>query len=130
MKKVGKRCNRILKDYVVQSASHIGLHGPEDLMLDYKRRSTQGQHADFGMGRRFLRMPMGLMRTSQTYLPESLRSKKSSLKGRGEYYLMSWPKLREKWKNTKALEIAFAKDMPLGQWRNMIKELYGIELTL
>jgi len=130
MKKVGKRCNRILKDYVVQSASHIGLHGPEDLMLDYNRRNAQGQHADFGMGRRFLRMAMGLMRTSQTYLPESLRGKKSSMKGRGRYYLMSWPKLREKWRNTNALEIAFAKDMPLGQWRNMIQELYGIELTL
>ena len=43
---------------------------------------------------------------------------------------MNWPKLREKWRNTNALEIAFAKDMPLGQWRNMIEELYGVELTL
>jgi len=47
--KVEKRCNRILKDYIVQSASHIGLHGPEDLMSDYKRRDAQGQHADFGI---------------------------------------------------------------------------------
>jgi len=129
-KKVGKRCNRILKDYVVQSASHIGLHGPEDLMLDYKRRDTQGQHADFGMGRRYLRMAMGLMRTSQTYLPKSLRGKKSSMKGRGQYYLMTWPKLRVKWRDVNALDIAFDNDMPLGQWRNMIQELYGIELKL
>ena len=129
-KKVGKRCNRILKDYVVQSASHIGLHGPEDLMSDYKRRDTQGQHADFGMSRRYLRMAMGLMRTSQTYLPKSLRGKKSSMKGRGQYYLMTWPKLRGKWRDANALDIAFAKDMPLGQWRNMIQELYGIELKL
>jgi hypothetical protein len=129
-KKVGKRCNRILKDYVVQSASHMGLHGPEDLMLDYKRRDAQGQHADFGMGRRFLRMAMGLMRTSQTYLPESLRGKKSGMKGRGQYYLMTWPKLRGKWRDVNALDIAFDKDMPLGQWRNMIQELYGIELKL
>jgi len=129
-KKVGKRCNRILKDYVVQSASHIGLHGPEDLMLDYKRRDTQGQHADFGMARRYLRMAMGLMRTSQTYLPKDLRGKKSSMKGRGQYYLMTWPKLREKWRNMNALDIAFDKDMPLGQWRDMIQELYEIELKL
>jgi len=129
-KKVGKRCNRILKDYLVQSASHIGLHGPEELMSDYKRRDTQGQHADFGMGRRYLRMAIGLMRASQTYLPKSLRGKKSSIKGRGQYYLMTWPKLREKWRTVNALDIAFDKDMPLGQWRNIVQELYGIELKL
>jgi transposase len=41
---VAKRCNRILKDYVVKSALHIGLHGPEDLMADYKRRDTSGHN--------------------------------------------------------------------------------------
>ncbi len=88
-KKVGKRCNRILKDYVVQSASHIGLHGPEDLMADYKRRDAQGQHADFGIGRRYLRMAMCLMKTYQTYLPKRLRNTKTNMKERGEYYLTS-----------------------------------------
>ncbi|MCP4360991.1 MAG: IS110 family transposase, partial [Chloroflexi bacterium] len=53
---VAKRCNRILKDYVVKSAYHLGLHGPPDLIADYKRRDVSGQHADFGMGRRYLRM--------------------------------------------------------------------------
>ena len=129
-KKVGKRCNRILKDFVVQSASHIGLHGPEDLMSDYKRRDAQGQHADFGIARRYLRMAMCLMRTYQTYLPKRLRDPKISMKERAEYYLITWPKLHEKWKKASALDIAFADDMPLGQWRNMIQELYGIELKL
>ena len=41
--KVAKRCNRILKDYVVKSALHLGLHGPQDLMADYKRRDASGQ---------------------------------------------------------------------------------------
>ena len=68
VKKVAKRCNRILKDYVVRSGSHIGINGPAELKLDYKRRGAQGQHADFGMSRRYLRMAMCLMRTSQTYL--------------------------------------------------------------
>ena len=130
IKKVGKRCNHILKDYVVQSASHMGLHGPEDLMLDYKRRDAQGQHADFGMARRFLRMAMGLMRTYQTYLPKRLRSTKINMKERAAYYLIAWPKLREKWHKANSLDIAFDKDMPLGQWRKVIQELYGIELKL
>ena len=130
IKKVGKRCNHILKDYVVQSASHMGLHGPEDLMSDYKRRDAQGQHADFGMARRYLRMALGMMRTYQTYLPKRLRSTKINMKERATYYLTAWPKLREKWHKASSLDIAFAKDMPLGQWRGVIQELYGIELKL
>ena len=66
--RVGKRCNRILKNYVVQSGLHMGIHGPDELIADYKRREAREQHADFGMARRFLRMAMCLMRTHQSYL--------------------------------------------------------------
>ena len=129
--KVLKRCNRILKDYAVQSANHLGLHGPEDLMLDYKRREAAGQHADFGIGRRYLRTAMCLMRTSQIYLPQSLRNNaKTTPEERAGYYLMIWPALREKWKKAGALEAAFENNRPLGRWRNMVQELYEIKLKL
>ena len=129
--KVAKRCNRILKDYVVQSANHLGLHGPEDLMLDYKRREAADQHADFGIGRRYLRTAMCLMRTSQIYLPQSLRNNaKTTPEERAGYYLMIWPALREKWKKASALEAAFENNRPLGRWRNMVQELYEIKLKL
>ena len=108
----------------------MGLHGPEDLKSDYNRRDAQGQHADFGMSRRYLRMAICLMRTYQTYLPKSLRNKKSKMKERASYFLKTWPRLHEKWRSTGALDTAFAKDMPLGQWRNMIQELYEIDLKL
>ena len=127
---VARRCNRILKDYVVKSALHLGLHGPEDLMKDYKRRDASGQHADFGIGRRYLRMAMSLMRTSQIYIPSRLRKTESTLEERAGYYLMSWPYLREKWKKYGALEAAFAKDRPLGLWRQIVQELYDIKLKL
>ena len=127
---VKKRSNRILKDYLVQSASHMGLHGPEDLMADYKRRDAAGQHADFGMARRYLRMAMCLMRTSQVYLPPNLRKKGTDPKERANYYSMMWPTLRDKWQKAGALEAAFADDHPLGRWRNMIEDLYEIKLTL
>ena len=127
---VARRCNRILKDYVVKSALHLGLHGPEDLMKDYKRRDASGQHADFGIGRRYLRMAMSLMRTSQIYIPSRLRKTESTLEERAGYYLMSWPYLREKWKKYGALEAAFAKDRPLGLWRRIVQELYDIKLKL
>ena len=128
--KVAKRCNRILKDNVVQSAHHMGLHGPKDLKADYKRREAEGQHADFGIGRRYLRIAMCLMRTSQVYMPQRLRNKKTKPEERAGYYLITWPRLREKWNKVGALEIAFEKDRPLGQWRNMVKDLYDIKLKL
>ncbi len=127
---VAKRCNRILKDYVVKSAYHLGLHGPLDLMVDYKRRDASGQHADFGMGRRYLRMAMCLMQTSQVYLPPDLRKSDYTPKDKAGYYLMNWPYLREKWKRVGTLEEAFANNRPLGLWRLIVKELYGIKLKL
>jgi transposase len=128
--KVSKRCNRILKNYVVQAASHLGLHGPPELMADYKRRQAAGQHADFGMARRFLRMAMCMMRTSQIYLPSQLRKPETKLQERADYYLVNWHKMHEKWKRSGALQFAFNKKMPLGQWRNIVEQLYKIRLAL
>ena len=127
---VAKRCNRILKDYVVKSAYHLGLHGPRDLMADYKRRDATGQHADFGLGRRYLRMAMNLMRTSQIYLPPNLREGEYALEERASYYLKNWPYLRDKWKKVGAHEAAFASNRPLGLWRRIVQEFYDIKLKL
>ena len=127
---VAKRCNRILKNYVVSSAVHLGFHGPPELMTDHKRRDAAGQHADFGIARRYLRMAMCLMRASRVYLPRPLRSTKARPQERASYYLTMWPAVREKWKKLDALKAAFEKDRPLGQWRDMVQKFYGIKLTL
>ncbi len=127
---VARRCNRILKDYLVQSASHIGLHGVADLMEDHRRRDAAGQHADYGIARRYLRLGMRLMRGSCVYLPPALRQPDVTESERVEYYQSFWPYLVDKWKKYGAHEIAFAPENPLGQWRAMIQELYGLELKL
>jgi len=126
---VAKRCNRVLKDYLVQSASHIGLHGAADLMADHKRRDAAGQHANFGIARRYLRTAMYLMRNWQIYLPENLQ-KHSSMDERREYYQMIWPYLLNKWKKYDAHEAAFASENPLGQWRDMVQNVYKITLKI
>jgi len=128
--KVAKRSNRILKDYIVQSASHIGLHGPEELMADYKRRDAAGQHADFGIARRYLRMGICLMKTSQVYLPDRFRKNDAEPAERAGYYLMNWPSLRDKWRKAGAIKAAFEQTSPLGQWRNMVQRIYDIKLIL
>lgn len=128
--RVSKRSNHFLKDYIVQSAFHIGRYGPEDLLMDYKRRQTAGQHADFGMARRYIRIALCLMRTSQIYLPPHLRKENTDPRKRADYYLSLWPYLRDKWKKVGVLEAAFAKDRPLGQWRHMVQQIYAIKLKL
>ena len=128
--RVGKRANRILKDYLVQSGTLIGRQGPPELMADHHRRQSSGQHADFGLARRYLRLGMCLMRTGQIYLPPELRSEEATPEERGAYYLKLWPNLEAKWRRVKADHIAFDPKNPLGQWRNMVEELYGIKLTL
>ena len=126
---VAKRCNRILKDYLVQSASHLGLHGVDDLMADHKRREANGQHANFGIARRYLRMILHMMRFSHIYLPAHLRTGRT-FEARGEYYQMTWPYLLDKWKRYGAHEIAFAPENPLGQWRDMVQGIYNITLKM
>ena len=127
---VSKRSNHVLKDYVVQAAFHIGRFGPKDLLDDYKRRQANGQHADFGMARRFLRTALSLMRTAQIYLPAHLRNVNTKPHERAGYYLSVWPYLRDKWNKIGALKMAFEKNRPLGQWRHIIQELYDIKLKL
>ena len=82
------------------------------------------------MARRYLRMAMCMMKTSQIYLPERLRKADNQMQERADYYLMTWPYLREKWQKSGALEIAFKADHPLGQWRNIVQHLYEIKLTM
>jgi hypothetical protein len=82
------------------------------------------------MARRFLRMGLCLMRTSQIYLPTHLRNLKTKPQERADYYLALWPYLKDKWNKLGALKAAFAKNRPLGQWRQIIQELYDIKLSL
>ena len=127
--KVSRRCNHILKDYIVQCGNHLGQHGPVDLKEDHRRRGANKQHADFGLARRFLRMGMRLMRNNESYVPPELRSG-ATLEELQNYYRTLWPKLLDKWVKAGAVHTAFSKDNPLGQWRKRIEEIYEIELPL
>jgi transposase len=128
--RVAKRCNRILKDYLVQSADHLGRQGPAEFRLDWARREAAAQHAAYGIARRYLRMAVGLMRTGQVYLPPELRGDNIDPAVRTDYYQQQWPVWRDKWKQGGARDMAFDAAHPLGQWREMIQTLYQIRLPL
>lgn len=126
---VSRRCNHVLKNFIVQCGNHMGQHGSAELMEDHRRRGANGQHADFGMARRFLRISMRLMRDGQAYVPPDLR-KGGDKDELAAYYLKSWERIRRIWQKSGALEVAFNSKNPLGKWRDCIQELYEIKLPL
>ena len=126
---VSRRCNHILKNFIVQCGNHMGQHGPAELKEDHRRRGANGQHADFGMARRFLRIAMRLMLDTQAYVPPALRERADQAE-LAAYYLKSWERLRGIWQKAGALEVAFDSKNPLGKWRDCIQELYEIKLPL
>ena len=107
----------------------MGQHGPDDLKKDYHRRESNNQHADFGMGRRYIRLAMHLMRQGEIYTPCVMRNSETTKEERLAYYLKLWNLLKDKWNRVDSLEIAFRNDNPLGQWRNMVEEFYKVKLT-
>ena len=126
---VAPRCNRILKNNIVQLGNHLGLHGPNELMEDHRRRTANGQHADFGMAQRYLTIGTHLMRHNEAYIPQALRDRADPEELRA-YYLKQWPIWRKKWLVSGALEVAFAPENPLGIWRECIEAIYDIKLPL
>jgi len=130
--RVSRRSNHLLKNYIVQCGNHLGQHGPSDLKEDHRRRGANGQHADFGMARRYLRMGMRLMKNNESYIPPELRSLKddAAVQELRSYYLDFWPKLLDKWVKAGAVHTAFAPENPLGQWRERTEAIYEIELLL
>jgi hypothetical protein len=52
------------------------------------------------------------------------------LEARREYYQVTWPYLLDKWKKYGAHEVAFAPENPLGQWRDMVQDVYNITLRI
>ena len=126
---VSKRCNHRLKDVVLRSSLSISLAGPPELKEDFSRREAGGQNALFGMGRRYLRLAMAIMRNCECYIPADLRETRDRDDLR-IYYLRMWPKLIQTWKGSGALHVAFDPANLLGQWRECIQAMYDIKLPL
>jgi hypothetical protein len=68
-------------------------------------------------------------RTRECAKPKALRDH-SDLEALKAYYLKTWPYLVAKWKKVGALDAAFDKNNPLGQWRECVQSVYHIDLPL
>ena len=69
-----RRCNRILKDYLVQAAIKQQMWGPPEFKAAFKQLKAEGQHAEFIIARRLLRTLRAMHRTQAIYLPPELRT--------------------------------------------------------
>lgn len=125
------RCNHILKDWLVQGSQKIGLCGPHELKAKFAKRNANGQHAAYAGARSLLRISRNLVTNEIPYLSPESRCNNATETERIKGYLSMWTKLIAKWRAIPGWQkILGDENHPIGFWRHVIKELYGIELPL
>ena len=124
-----KRCNRVLKDWVAQSAQKIALYGQPELKDRMARWEANGQHAVFAGARRYLRLLRCIVRNEVPYLAPEGRRPGANPQTQAEACRETWKLLVAKWRKIPGWrEAAFAGDKPIGFWRRVVMDLHKIDL--
>ncbi len=123
-----RRANQDLKNHLYMLVRQIKLNGHPEFKEDYARREEAGQDVRFTMARRMLRIILFMLNNNAFFLPPSLLDNPSPHQLR-DYYQKGWKGILIKWRNAGAIKEAFAPNAPLEQWRVMINELYGLNLS-
>jgi hypothetical protein len=127
---VQQRCNKRLKNVVLQAVEKVRQFGPEDLRRAAQELEAHGSHTEFGLAKRLVRLAKYLLVTGTIYRPKALMSSDAPKADVALYYQQTWEKLLQKWKGKADLKDVFAPERPLGQWRQLAQELYALELRL
>lgn len=127
---VSPRCNRRFKNVMLQAVEKVCQWGPEDLLGAARKLEANHSHVEFGMAKRLLRIGRHLVRSGTIYRPKALMAPETPKEQLTTYYQTQWEKLLEKWRGKADLKDVFAPKHPLGRWRQMVKELYALELRL
>lgn len=128
---VQRRCNRRAKNWVVQAGSMMGRCGPAELKAQHQQLERNGQNADFIMSKRLLRICKDLMRRGTVYRPKTLLDPQTPAAQLRAYYADLWPRVLAKWKHlVEPAEDLLDPSYPLGQWRQMVQQLYALSLPL
>ena len=127
---VQQRCNKRLKNVVLQAVEKVRQLGPEDLRRTAQELEAHGSHTEFGMAKRLVRVAKYLVITGTIYRPKALMGTDTPKETLVLYYQQTWDKLVQKWKGKADLKDVFAPERPLGQWRKMAQELYALQLRL
>lgn len=125
------RCNRILKDWTVQSAQKIHLYGPPELKDRITRWNANGQHGIFAAARHHLRLVSTLVKNEIPYLGPEGRTRHATPAQIEASAHATWSVLQRKWRTVGGgLELILDEAHPLGFWRKLMLELHGIELPI
>jgi transposase len=125
------RCNRILKDWTVQSAQKIHLYGPPELKERITRWNANGQHGIFAGARRYLRLLRTLVLHEIPYLAPQGRGRHASPAELAAAAQATWAVLQRKWRSIPGgLNLIADEAHPLGFWRRVVMETHGIHLPL
>ena len=123
------RCNRILKDWTVQSAQKIHLYGPPELKDRITRWNAEGKHGIFAAARHHLRLVSTLVKNEHPYLAPEGRGRQATLEQVSTAAHAAWRILQSKWRTVGGgLELILDEAHPLGFWRKLMLELHRIDL--
>lgn len=123
-------CNRRLKYYLLQAAERMAQIKGTDAWAVRQKAVQQGQHTLRVLGKHCASVIRSILLNERAYLPQALYDPNSKLEDRGIYYQHYWPKLVQKWAGRAPAQRVFEPASPLGLWRAMAQDAYGISLPL
>jgi hypothetical protein len=124
------RCNKRLKNAVLQTVEKVRPYGSPELLEQFAQLDQRGAHTERLMAKRLIRICKCVVLSGNIYRPKALLDEATPKQALADYYAAAWEKLVPKWKGVADLNVVFASQNPLGQWRDMVRELYGLELRL
>jgi transposase len=123
-----KQCNHFLKAILVSAAVSVAQYGHPEMREAFRTDKALGRDARMRLARQLLRISLYMVDHQTFFLPPSLH-RGGTPEAIRDYYLHMWPKVLIKWRDAGAILEAVADKSPLGVWRHMAEELYGIELS-
>lgn len=126
---VSPRCNRILKDWVVQSAQKIHLYGVPEHKERITRWNAEGRSGLYAGARHYLRLLRSLVKNQVPYLAPVGRTRGAAPEELAAAAQDTWKVMQNKWRTIPGgLDLMLDETHPLGFWRRVVKETHDIQL--
>lgn len=129
--RTSKRCNRIFKDWLVQSSGKVAQYGPDEWKQRHAGWIANNQHAQFAGARRLIRTSRTLLKYQIPWMDSRTRASNATKETKARAAEEIFERLVKKWRVIPDWEeVVFAQDRPLGFWRKVQIELHGADLPL
>ena len=87
---VQQRCNKRLKNVVLQAVEKVRQFGPQDLREATQKLEARGAHTEFAMAKRLVRLAKYLVITGTIYRPKALLDAQAPKEKLVLYYQGAW----------------------------------------